>query len=208
MKKEAKDASSGESLFESTPQIILQVSILLINFYPPSWTQILSIFSSSITLSYINIETYLESREKYSLANILKFFPLFYFASIFRLLMTIAVVLLDGTGILIIGIGLVIMLFLVSIILDKKYDLKSDENWKTQISQFCFLSFLAMTNLQDSKVAAMLRIFSFYFITCSYLFIATVFIVICNIDPSGHTIPVVPWSVHTSSIIWRYGYIL
>ena len=86
--------------------------------------------------------------------------------------------------------------------LNKKYDLKSEKKWLKQRSEFCLLSFLTMTNLTDSRVAAMLRFFSFYFVTCTYSFIATVVLIICNIDPSVIEIPAVD-----ATIIWRYEYI-
>ena len=201
VKKQAKEASSGESLFEATPQIILQVCILLIKFDPPTETQISSIISSAASLTYLNTETYIESHEKFlvleygntstkrELLNIAKFFPLFFLASIFRLLIAIGVPMLDGLGVMAIAIVMVAVLFIVSIILNKKYDLKSEENWQSQRAEFCLLSFLTMTNLTDSRVAAMLRMFSFYFVTCTYLLISTVFLIICNIDPFGHEIP-------------------
>ena len=106
-----------------------------------------------------------------------------------RLLIAIAVPMVEGIGVMVIGLMMVAVLFFVSIILDKKYDLKSEENWQKQRAEFCLLSFLTMTNLTESRVAAMLRMFSFYFVTCTYLFISTVFLIICNTDPSGHEIP-------------------
>ena len=147
VKKQAKDASSGESLFEATPQILCQVSFLLIDFYPPTKTQIWSIFSSAVTLTYLNVETYLESREKYSLFNLAKFFPLLFLASINKLIIAVGVPMVEGIGEMVIGLAMVAVLFFVSIFLNKKYDLKSEENWQSQRSEFCILSFLTMTNL-------------------------------------------------------------
>ena len=146
MKKQAKDASSGESLFEATPQIILQVCFLLIDFDTPTKTQIWSVFSSAVTLTYLNTETYIESHEKFlvleygntstlkELLNIGKFFPIFFLASIFRLLIAMGVPLLGGAGVLAIGLSMVAVLFFVSIILNKKYDLKSEKKWQKQRS--------------------------------------------------------------------------
>ena len=112
--------------------------------------------------------------------------------------MAIGVPMLDGSGVLAIALSMVTVLFFVSIFLNKKYDLKSDENWQKERAEFCLISFLTMTNLTDSRMAAMLRMFSFYFVTCTYLFISTVFLIICDTDPSGHEIPRIG-----GTIIWR-----
>ena len=200
---QVKIASTGESLFESTPQVMLQVYIILDNLYPPSLTQVLSIFSSAMTLSYLNIETYLLSYDKYSFPNILKCFPLFLLASSFRVItIALAGVMVNGAGAFLIGVAYVVLLYIISRILNKIYNLKSEENWQSQRSEFCILSFLTMTNLANSKMASIFRFISFYFITSTNLLIITIWQLICNIDPSGYWIPTFP-PIDGTSIIWR-----
>ena len=198
-------------MLESTPQIMVQVYILMFNFYQPTQIQVLSIITSTMSLSLNNIETYLANHSKYSFRNILKFFPLFYFASIFRVIIAFMSVMFHGLGFLAIGIVIVILLRLLSILLNRKYDLQVDskskqmtedsiKDWKLQRTEFSIISFLGMTNLADSKRASILRFYSFYFITFNYLLICTVILIICNNDPTGVQI----WSPLTDGdIIWR-----
>lgn len=184
-------------MFESTPQIMLQVYILMFNFYQPTWIQILAITTSTMTLSLLNIETYLVNQNKYSFKNILKYFPLFFLASTFRVTLAFMSIMLQGPGILVFCIVIIITHYLSSIILNRKYDLQIDSetkeetedsimDWKSQRTEFCMISFLAMTNLANSRRASILRFYSFYIITTTYLFVCTVIFIICNwADPTG-----------------------
>ena len=184
-------------MFESTPQIMLQVYILMFNFYQPTWIQILAITTSTMTLSFLNIETYLVNQNKYSFKNILKYFPLFFLASTFRVTLAFMSIMLQGPGILVFCIVIIITNYLSSIILNRKYDLQIDSetkeetedsimDWKSQRTEFCMISFLAMTNLANSRRASILRFYSFYIITTTYLFVCTVIFIICNwADPTG-----------------------
>ncbi len=184
-------------MFESTPQIMLQVYILMFNFYQPTWIQILAITTSTMTLSLLNIETYLVNQNKYSFKNILKYFPLFFLASTFRVTLAFMSIMLQGLGILVFCIVIIITHYLSSIILNRKYDLQIDSetkeetedsimDWKSQRTEFCMISFLAMTNLANSRRASILRFYSFYIITTTYLFVCTVIFIICNwADPTG-----------------------
>ena len=190
-------AAAGELMFESTPQIMLQVYILMFNFYQPTWIQILAITTSTMTLSLLNIETYLVNQNKYSFKNILKYFPLFFLASTFRVTLAFMSIMLQGLGILVFCIVIIITHYLSSIILNRKYDLQIDSetkeetedsimDWKSQRTEFCMISFLAMTNLANSRRASILRFYSFYIITTTYLFVCTVIFIICNwADPTG-----------------------
>ena len=210
---QASMASTGELMFESTPQIMLQVYILMFNFYQPTWRQTLAIITSTMTLSLLNIETYLvnQNQNKFNVTNILKFFPLFFLASTFRVIIAFMSIMLQGLGILSLCIGIVIFLYFVSIFLNKKYDLQVDSetreetedsilDWKSQRTEFCVISFLAMTNLANSRRASILRFYSFYFITFFYLLVCTVILIICHYDPTGHKFPS-PFV--DRDIIWR-----
>ena len=108
---------------------------------------------------------------------------------------------LSGTGLLANLVLVLCSLYVISIILNQKFGLASEESWKSQRNEFCLISFLSMTNLADSKVAEILRLVSFYFITFAYLLISTVFMIICNINPSGIFVPAL--GADGGGITWR-----
>merc|ERR1719471_2127875 len=58
IKKQAKQASLGESILESTPQYCLQLYIVL-KTWEASWSQILSITTSALSLSLANLDKFL-----------------------------------------------------------------------------------------------------------------------------------------------------
>ena len=78
----------GESAWEATPQLTLQLYIVLTTIDQDlQLIQIMVIASSALTLPIPAIELYLQSNGKEeSLKSILFYFPLFFFATVFRIM--------------------------------------------------------------------------------------------------------------------------
>lgn len=103
--------NSSQSSWEATPQLTLQLYIVLSTIDRDiSWIQIMVISSSALTLPIPAIEAYLQGKnQEPSLKIILFYFPLFFLANIFRIISisiflailslpwTILLVLLSGT---------------------------------------------------------------------------------------------------------------
>ena len=142
--------SLGEAAWEASPQLTLQIFIVLMNIdQPVSKLQLTVIFSSSLTLVIPAIEAYLQRNgDPAKLMDIFSFFPLFFIMNIFKILSicillvfftfpwTILLLLLSGT-----------VYFFVSLIVYFCIDGTGDDVYAANGAEAAFQGWIRLTNL-------------------------------------------------------------
>ena len=87
IKTQKSMVAMGESAWEATPQLVLQLYIVFLTIDRDiKWIQIMAIASSAFTLPIPAIELYLEGKnQEATIKTILMYFPLFFLANVFRI---------------------------------------------------------------------------------------------------------------------------
>ena len=180
IRAQSKIASLGESIMESTAQLVLQLSIIFLTM-SASPMQCFSVVTSAMSLAIPNTEHYLRAYGKESFKNLAKYFPLIFSNSLFKVLtLSMAGTLLHFLGIT--YYATIIVLLGISAFAAKK-QLGAEDVFKNQ-SQYWY-SFLTVTNLDKNKNAILYRFISFYttfFFNVLFLF---TLLIIGNVIPDS-----------------------
>jgi len=200
IKKQAKQASLGESILESTPQYCLQLYIVL-KTREASWSQIFSITTSALSLSLANLDKFLinniEDGELGPNITTLKYFFIMFFISMFKVMSVSLMWVMFRFGAMFIMFGYCGVLYVCLLISARCHNLREEEDLFQQGFE-CFLSWLTVTNLENTRTAKIIRLVSTYSSIIFYSSILIIIAVIANVDPNilnGNDIPV--WSEMT-----------
>ena len=182
LSKQKSTMSAGESLFEATPQLALQIYIVLTRSDRfPSYLQWAAMVGSLLTLALPSIETFLDEKQKNGFNNIAKYFPVFFCNISFRVLSLSIVVTYFKFGALLIWLGLYMPLSALCVTIiyhHHHWTLKWIFTEETEYRAMVFgFSFATATNLSDTKDSVFWRKVSAYWVFCFYcvilLFIMT-----------------------------------
>ena len=195
IKNQAKLATQGETVLESTPQLILQLYIVMTKF-DATGAQWFSITTSALSFCMGNLELYLDARNKSGLKNIVIYFPLFFMTSIFKVMSLAIFVTFTQLWSL---LGLCCTLPIVRIFgkpFLRRYKFDGDSN--NNIINYSFnLHWLTFSPLSKSGHATRgITLLTYYFFVIYTMFLIVIAL-ICNISPASVTIPGV-----SGSIIW------
>ena len=161
LKHQSTVGSRAEALLESGPQLGIQIYIVLF-IMSSNWTQSFSIFTSALSISISNIEQYVTARsEEFGPMSIIKNMWVFLPATFFKILsVSMIFFLCDLAGLAII----LVFCFLYAVGMTflnicTKWRRK-EKDWRYQEWDCWVLSFLTLTNLGNTKAAALQRLFS------------------------------------------------
>ncbi len=228
LKSQSSYGSRGEAILEAAPQLGLQIYITLLTMKPSVNQKLSILTSAAtisfpIIETYVSARG-MDLDFKSIMQNFLVFLP----SSLFKVAsVSIMGVFMNGWAIpLIMSIIIIELVCLLS--LEKFHDIgpaevsitsyHSHENGgveetlssyrgmetlaiadrKQQFMECIFLSWMTLTNLGNSKRAAVYRVVSTFLITVIYSVILTVFLIICNTNVSdGYT-----FRIHETGITW------
>ena len=195
IKSQAKVVTQGETILESTPQLILQLYIVM-SMWNATGAQWFSITTSAFSFCTGNLILFLEKRNKSGLKNIVIYFPLFFMTSIFKVMSLAIFVTFTQLWSL---LGLCCTLPIVRIFgkpFLRRYKFDGDSN--TNIINYSFnLHWLTFSPLSKSGHSTRgITLLTYYFFVIYTMFLIVIAL-ICNISPASVTIPGV-----SGSIIW------
>ena len=193
IRNQAKVATQGETVLESTPQLILQLYIVMTKFSATK-AQWFSITTSALSFCMGNLELYLDAREKSGLKNIAIYFPLFFMTSIFKV-MSLAIFatfyqlksLLWVFGFVTIG-GIFGNVFL------RRYKFEGGKNLHSDSLNLHWLTFSPL--LKNGSTTRGITLSTYYFFVIYTMFLSYIAL-ICNISQGSGTISGV-----SGDIIW------
>ena len=182
IRNQAKVATQGETVLEATPQLILQLYIVMTKFNATG-AQWLSITTSALSFCIGNLELYLDAREKSGLKNIAIYFPLFFMTSIFKV-MSLAIFATFFQLWSILGIFVIEGWIIYPILRRYKYD--GDRRVKNYNFNLQWLTFSPLLKFGYSTRAITLNTYAFFIFYTMFLIVIAL---ICNISPVSVTIP-------------------
>ena len=169
IKNQHRTCSRAESMLESTPQLMLQMYIVLVTLAPTN-LQLFAILTSSISICVPNIEKYLVSKKmEFDLKSILKNVHIFSTASFFRALtFSVTVVVFSWYAPILYFLFWLSLFFwlLVAMIISRRNPYRRLKD----IAECMFLSWFTLTNLQNTKTAAICRLVSSIYQTVYFTF--------------------------------------
>ena len=177
-------------MLESTPQLCLQLYILL-STLKPSWTATFSMATSAIALSLPSIEKFLDSRHNNDeVKKMLVYYPIFLLNSIFKVAALSLIFVFFQIMSLLIFLPIALLNMVIGgqirgrhfLLNEKSYDL-------SQQAMEMIMSFFTLTNLQSTRVAGLYRLRNIYMCFVSKSIILVTIVAICTIDPTGVSIP-------------------
>ena len=163
-----------ECLAESSPQLCLQLYILLRTYfykkYQPTVTLWVSIIVGIFSVGLPPTAKFLHhSGKEYNKFNKFKYYPIFFFNSVFRIfswsIIFIYFYVLNGVVIVITQMGLLALINYLSMkaffpeLVEEKRDLR---DYRFQLGEMAVQNFLSIPNLLETKAARFCRKFSFY----------------------------------------------
>ena len=178
-----------ECVTETSTQLCLQFFIVLTNFpLPPSNTQLQSIFFGVFTVAIPAMEKFLESNKPYSFFNYVKYYPIFFFNVVFRIL-TWSIIFMYfyffyGVVIFICHIGLLASMNYFVMTQFYPEMIKEKHNYvdyKSQLGEMAIQNFLTIPNLMDTKAARFCRKFSFYACLVINISVLLMLVILCNL---------------------------
>ena len=182
IQNQSRYCSLGESILEATPQLCLQLYVIF-NSMSPSWKQIFSIITSSLTLGLPNMEKFLNYPD-FQLKSFAKYFLIFFLNSVFRVSSLSLITTFFHTYTFLIFFIVIVIEMTMILILLPIYKLYNEEDLQLQWIECGFLSWLTMTNFDNTKAAVMLRMASTYFIFFLYSAFLLSITTICAINPN------------------------
>ena len=189
--------SRGECMYESTPQLCFQLYILLSSLQP-SWTASLSMITSALSLSVPNIEKFLHSRGKVDIWNILKYLPIFFFNSIFKVAsLSIIFVFFKILSLAFFPLHVILNIMFGARMKRNHFLLNETSNDLNQQGCEVLLSCFTITNLQHTRVAGLYRLQNTFLCLLTKSLILITIAAICNIAPDTVTVPSI-----TGDIVW------
>ena len=177
-----------ECFIETSTQLCLQLYILMKDYpHPPTVLQTLSVTSATLCVAIPAMEKYLQHKP-YTFKNYFKFYPIFTFNTVFRILTWSIIFYLFyffyGVVTLLCYMGFLAFtnLFLVKVRFPKMVEDEDAWNdYKSQLGEMAVQSFLAIPNLQDTPAARFCRKFSFYASLFFNLSILLIIVILCNL---------------------------
>ena len=187
------DCKFIECFNECSTQLCLQIFIIMKDYPQPGTQthfkilQILSVTSAILTVAIPAMEKYLQHKP-YTFKNYFKFYPIFTFNTVFRILTWSIIFYLFyffyGVVTLLCYMGFLAFtnLFLVKVRFPKMVEDEDAWNdYKSQLGEMAVQSFLAIPNLQDTPAARFCRKFSFYASLFFNLSILLIIVILCNL---------------------------
>ena len=175
----------AEGILEASPQLVLQLFIVLRRFQEPTTGQLLSMITSAFSLTVPSILYFLENRSRRELSTVekmkkmIKFFPVFFFNMIFRAA-SLSLFCLFFTTFMIIFLPVYIaILYRFLNLLGSYYNVQHDEEFQHHVRSCFSLNFLTITNLQNSRCAKMCRKVSAYFNIVVYILAQLFILLLC-----------------------------
>ena len=175
-----KVVKHGESLLEASPQLCLQLFVVMRTMNPTE-NQIQSIVTSSLSVPIANCEKYLETIDMELGPNWAtpKSFLVLGPQSLFRIV-SLSTIMGFRLGLIILGY---IIVFVITDKILARYCLKGRAGGGKQRVEAMFLSFLTITNIGKTEVEARYRLLSTYVNFVFYTVILIAIDVICNSSP-------------------------
>jgi len=188
IKSQVKIANRGESIFEATPQLILQLFIILFSGSASS-SQVFSIVTSTASLCLPNIEDYLEARSKeFGIQQVMKnLFP-FLTITLYKIF-TFSIICMffkydNFPYSLFFPLGYFLLLLMFLGIVLKHFKLTEEDGWFAQIHfEELLLSWMTLTHLGNSRTDAIIRTTSSLFVIVYNTGVLATVMVICNLNP-------------------------
>ena len=187
-------------MYESTPQLCFQLYILLSSL-KPSWTASISMITSALSLSVPNIEKFLHSRGKVDIWNILKYLPIFFFNSIFKVAsLSIIFVFFKVLSLAFFPLHVILNIMFGARMKRNHFLLNETSNDLNQQGCEVLLSCFTTTNLQHTRVAGLYRLQNTYLCLVTKSLILITIAAICNIAPDTVTVPSITGGIISLSI--------
>ena len=156
----------AQSIFESSPQLALQVFVVLTeNAWPNNKHQMMSMILSTVMMSYPETEKYLIQLQPYNFFSVIKFLPVFMANIAFRALSwSVLFRFFDFFYSVIIMVIQGLVLALIGILTAKfrHPELPAEENFKGLLGEMALLHCLTVPCLKNTPASRYLRKFSFY----------------------------------------------
>ena len=177
LKHQSTVGSRAEALLESGPQLAVQLYIVLFRM-SSNWNQSFSIFTSALSISISNIEHFVTARsEEFGPMSILKNICLFLPATFFKILsVSIIFLLFDLVSLAIIGSFCLLFAFGIILINCCTKWRRKEKDWRQQEYDCWYLSWLTLTNLGNTRAAALQRLFSSLYWIIVYTSTFTIFL--------------------------------
>ena len=160
IKQQARSCS--ESIFEATPQFILQLYIIFYTFNKPSVLQIVGISSGGLSICICLLKKYVATRkQEFGLSTFLKNVLFFTTHSVFRELSVSIFLSLKTVGLMFLTIFYWVPAFLIFFTMVMKIVLKKKViTQRHQIKESILLGWINLTNLENTKMAAKFRLYT------------------------------------------------
>ena len=183
-----------ECLAESSPQLCLQLYILLRTYfykkYQPTVTLWVSIIVGIFSVGLPPTAKFLHhSGKEYNKFNKFKYYPIFFFNSVFRIfswsIIFIYFYVLNGVVIVITQMGLLALINYLSMkaffpeLVEEKRDRR---DYRFQLGEMAVQNFLSIPNLLETKAARFCRKFSFYASLIVNILLLLVLLLLNNLD--------------------------
>ena len=194
IENQTKISTRGETVFESTPQLILQLYIVLSTFNATG-AQWFSIITSLLSFSIGNLEYFMGLRNKSGLRNLALYFPIFFLTSVFKVMSLSILATFTQIWSL---FGVITTIFLCGVFVGPIGRRYNYSNFKTVTGQGTFnLHWLTLTALGKNATSTRTRtVYTYYFFLFYTIFLTTITL-ICNINPALVSIPSI-----TGDIVW------
>ena len=179
-----KTCSLAQSILESSPQLGLQVFIVLTeNAWPYHNHQMMSMILSTVMMSYPETEKYLIHLQPYSFFSVIKYLPVFMATIAFRALSCSVLFRFFSFfyGVVILAVyGLVMSLigFLTAKL--RHPELTAEEDFKHLLGEMALVHCLSVPCLKNTPASRYLRKFSFYAALIVNTVLLVVLLVVCN----------------------------
>ena len=186
VRRQKQVLSLGESALEAGPQLALQVFIVLTRFdRRPSWFQWTTMTASLLALVIPSVENLLTNKNIHGGKNIAKYFPVFFLNTVFRVVSLSIMAKFFRFWIIAIWVGCVILLFISGGICQFcNKTLAAETDFKQQWFDGFILSFITVSNLENTRAAIFWRRMYFYWTFMFYSTFLLALLVILNVGGS------------------------
>ena len=193
IESQKKIVSLNESAFEALPQLSLQLYIVLHNMVSPSWVQLFSIISSSMTLSLPHILKFIENHNgpeletKEKLKHVAKYFLIFFLNSLFKISSTVIFFLFFDKFHLASILVYNVILYKFINFCGGYFNISNKKDFKIQMKESATMGFATTSNLENTQAAKRCRLLSFYYNLISYILALVSILIICYINFTDST---------------------
>ena len=186
VQNQSRVASKGESMLEATPQLGLQLFVVMTTLSATE-NQWIALVTSALTFTLDNIKYFLYARGKEGF-NLILYLPIFFLVAIFKVIsVSLIFTFIHFWTLIIVALNVwIIYPKLRNIFLNRFTDPSltntDDENKKRNEDQF--LSWITLTSLLRGKHMVIMRICSSYYYFLFYSSMLLVILIICNTNSS------------------------